>query len=532
MAQAPISPVVLVILDGWGYREKAEANAIASAETPIFDSLQAAYPSTIIRTSGKEVGLPEGQMGNSEVGHLNLGAGRIVPQELVRISDAVEDGSLFHNPALVDICEKLQSSGNKLHLIGLCSEGGVHSHLQHLLGLLDLAKLNAIADVCIHAITDGRDTKTKEGVRAISKIQAHIDKVGIGRISTISGRYYAMDRDRRWDRIKKAYEVMTIEESVDERSATEVLESFYAQDITDEFIPPTRIADGAVEPGDGIIFFNFRPDRARQLTYAFVQPDFNGFEREQIKPLSFVTFTQYDPTLSVEVAFKPQNLTNILGQVIADRGLRQFRTAETEKYPHVTYFFNGGLEEPFAGEDRKLVQSPMVPTYDRAPAMSAEAVTDAVCEAVEQRVYSLIVVNYANPDMVGHTGNIEAAIAAIETVDRCLGRLLTTVIKAGGTTLITADHGNAEYMRDEAGNPWTAHTTNPVPFILIEGEQRKIPGHGTEVKLRDDGRLSDVAPTILEILQIPQPPEMTGVSLIQSAGFEVKQNRTPIRISL
>ena len=532
MAQAPISPVVLVILDGWGYREKTEANAIASAKTPIFDSLQAAYPSTLIYTSGKEVGLPEGQMGNSEVGHLNLGAGRIVPQELVRISDAVEDGSLFRNSALVDICEKLQSSGKKLHLIGLCSEGGVHSHLQHLLGLLDLAKLNAIADVCIHAITDGRDTNPKAGVRAIDKIQGYIDRVGIGRISTISGRYYAMDRDRRWDRVQKAYDVMTTEEAIDERSAKEVLESFYDRDITDEFILPTRIAAGAVEPGDGIIFFNFRPDRARQLTYAFVQPDFNGFERELITPLHFVTFTQYDPNLSVEVAFKPQNLTNILGQVIADRGLRQFRTAETEKYPHVTYFFNGGLEEPFAGEDRKLIQSPMVATYDRAPAMSAKAVTDAVCDAVQQQVYSLIVVNYANPDMVGHTGNIEAAIEAIQTVDNCLGRLLETIIKVGGTTLITADHGNAEYMRDEAGNPWTAHTTNPVPFILIEGEKRKIPGHGTEVVLRDDGRLADVAPTILEILNIPQPEEMTGVSLIKPVGFEVKANRTPIRISL
>ena len=532
MAKAPISPVVLVILDGWGYREKAEANAIASAQTPIFDSLQAAYPSTLIRTSGKAVGLPEGQMGNSEVGHLNLGAGRTVPQELVRISDAVEDGSLFHNPVLVEICEKLQSSGKKLHLIGLCSEGGVHSHLQHLFGLLDLAKLNAIADVCIHAITDGRDTTPKEGVQAISKIQAYIDRVGTGHISTISGRYYAMDRDRRWDRVKKAYDIMTTEEVIDERSAKEILEHFYAQGITDEFIPPIRIGAGAVEPGDAIIFFNFRPDRARQLTYAFVQPDFDGFERELITPLNFATFTQYDPNLSVAVAFKPQNLTNILGQVIAEKGLRQFRTAETEKYPHVTYFFNGGLEEPFTGEDRKLIQSPMVATYDRAPAMSAEAVTDAVCEAVQQQVYSLIVVNYANPDMVGHTGNMAAAIEAIQTVDRCLGRLLDRIIKAGGTTLITADHGNAEYMQDEAGNPWTAHTTNPVPFILVEGEKRKIPGHGTEVNLRDDGRLADVAPTILEILNIPQPEEMTGISLIRPVGFEVKANRTPIRISL
>jgi 2,3-bisphosphoglycerate-independent phosphoglycerate mutase len=532
MVEAPVSPVVLVILDGWGYRQAQEANAIAAANTPIFDSLAVAYPSTIIRTSGKDVGLPEGQMGNSEVGHLNLGAGRIVPQELVRISDAVEDGSLFHIQELVEACQKLHSSGGKLHLIGLCSQGGVHSHLNHLLGLLDLAKLNAIANVCIHAITDGRDTNTNEGIKVLRKIQTYIDKIGVGCISTISGRYFAMDRDRRWDRVKQAYDVMTQDGSGDGRSAIEVIQNFYQQNITDEFIPPTRIAPGAVEPGDAIIFYNFRPDRARQLTYAFVAPDFNGFERELINPLHFVTFTQYDPTLPVEVAFKPQNLSNILGEVIANHGLRQFRTAETEKYPHVTYFFNGGLEEPFPGEDRELIQSPMVATYDRAPAMSAVEVTDTVCAAVAKGIYSLIVVNYANPDMVGHTGNLKASIEAIEVVDSCLGRVLEAVTKVGGTILITADHGNAEYMRDEEGNPWTAHTTNPVPFILIEGEQRKISGHGTNVLLRGDGRLSDVAPTILEILQLPQPPEMTGRSLIQPLEFEVRQNRTPVCISL
>jgi 2,3-bisphosphoglycerate-independent phosphoglycerate mutase len=532
MVQAPVSPVVLAILDGWGYRESKEANAIATAQTPIFDSLQATYPSTLIRTSGKDVGLPEGQMGNSEVGHLNLGAGRVVPQELVRISDAVEDGSLFTNSALVEICEQVRSRKGKLHLIGLCSEGGVHSHLDHLLGLLDLAKLNAIADVCVHAITDGRDTNTTEGIKVIKKIQAYLDKIGSGRIVTISGRYFAMDRDRRWDRIKKAYDVMTQDGEGDGRSAAELLESFYAQDVTDEFIPPTRISSGAIESGDGVIFYNFRPDRARQVTYALVQPDFKGFERKFIQPLSFVTFTQYDPSLPVEVAFKPQNLTNILGEVIANHGLKQFRTAETEKYPHVTYFFNGGLEEPFEGEDRELIQSPMVSTYDRAPAMSAELVTDTVCQAIGKGIYTLIIVNYANPDMVGHTGNLPAAIQAIETVDRCLGRVLEATIKTGGTLLITADHGNAEYMRDEAGNPWTAHTTNPVPFILIEGEGRKIPGHGAEVALRIDGKLADVAPTILEILQLPQPEEMTGRSLIESAEYQVKQNRTPVRISL
>ena len=532
MVQAPVSPVVLAILDGWGHREATEANAIAAAKTPIFDSLQQAYPNTLINTSGKNVGLPDGQMGNSEVGHLNLGAGRVVPQELVRISDAVEDGSIFHNQVLVDACEKVNASGGKLHLIGLCSEGGVHSHLKHLIGLLDLAKLNAIADVCIHAITDGRDTNTTEGIEAMGKIQEYIDKIGIGRIVTVSGRYYAMDRDRRWDRIQKAYNMMTQNGASDGRSISEILKQFYDRDLTDEFIPPTRIAPGAIEPGDAVIFYNFRPDRARQLTYAFVQPDFDGFARKYINPLHFVTFTQYDPTLAIEVAFKPQNLTNILGEVIANQGLRQFRTAETEKYPHVTYFFNGGLEKPFEGEDRELIQSPMVATYDRVPAMSASQVTDTVCQAVDKRIYSLIVVNYANPDMVGHTGNMEAAVEAIETVDACLGNVIEAVNKAGGILLITADHGNAECMRDKNGNPWTAHTTNPVPFILIEGEKRKILGHGGDVSLRNDGCLADVAPTILEILQLPQPKEMTGKSLIQLAEYEMKPNRTPIRISL
>ena len=532
MVQAPVSPVVLAILDGWGHREATEANAIATAKTPIFDSLQKVYPNTLINTSGKDVGLPDGQMGNSEVGHLNLGAGRVVPQELVRISNAVEDGSIFNNKVLVDACEKINASGGKLHLIGLCSDGGVHSHLKHLIGLLDLAKLNAVGNVCIHAITDGRDTNTTEGIKALGKIQEYIDKIGIGRIVTVSGRYYAMDRDRRWDRVQKAYDVMTQDGTGDGRSISEILKQFYEQDITDEFIPPIRIAPGAIQPGDAVIFYNFRPDRARQLTYALVKPDFDGFEREYLNPLHFVTFTQYDPTLAVEVAFKPQNLTNILGEVIANQGLRQFRTAETEKYPHVTYFFNGGLEQPFEGEDRELIQSPMVATYDRAPAMSASQVTEVVCQAVDKRIYSLIVVNYANPDMVGHTGNMEAAIEAIETVDACLGKVIETVNKAGGTLLITADHGNAECMRDKNGNPWTAHTTNPVPFILIEGEERKVPGHGGNVNLRTNGCLADVAPTILEILQLPQPEEMTGKSLIELAEYEMKQNRTPIRISI
>lgn len=532
MAQVPISPVVLVILDGWGYREEVDGNAIAIAQTPVMDSLWAAYPHTLIHTSGKSVGLPDGQMGNSEVGHLNIGAGRIVPQELVRITDAVEDGTILKNPALVEICQKVQQCGGKLHLVGLCSEGGVHSHLTHLSGLLELARQQGIDDVCIHAITDGRDTKPTDGLRELQTILGYIDKYGVGRIVTLSGRYYSMDRDRRWDRIQKAYEVMVTDGEGVGQSVLEVLQASYDAGVTDEFVIPTRISPGAVESGDGVIFFNFRPDRARQLTQAFVDPDFQEFERQRIEPLSFVTFTQYDPSFPVLVAFEPQDLNNILGEVVSKHGLRQLRTAETEKYAHVTYFFNGGIEDPFEGEDRELIPSPMVATYDRAPAMSAKKVTDGVITAIEKGIYSLVVVNYANPDMVGHTGNVEATVTAIETVDTCLGQLLESISKAGGTAIIIADHGNAERMRDEDGNPWTAHTTNPVPFILVEGEGRKIPGYGTEVLLRSDGTLADIAPTILQILSITQPAEMTGRSMILPSEYDVRANRTPVRVSL
>ncbi|WP_199246950.1 2,3-bisphosphoglycerate-independent phosphoglycerate mutase [[Phormidium] sp. ETS-05] len=532
MTQAPVAPVVLVILDGWGYRESTDGNAIAAAKTPVMDSLWAAYPRTLIHTSGKAVGLPAGQMGNSEVGHLNIGAGRVVKQELLRITDAVEDGSLQENPVLVNICQEVKSRNGKLHLMGLCSDGGVHSHLSHLIGLLELAKAQGIADVCIHAITDGRDTYPTDGVEALRKIEAAIARIGVGRIVTVSGRYYAMDRDHRWDRVQLAYDVMTNDGPGDGRSAVEVVQASYANDLTDEFVLPIRIAPGAVASGDGVIFFNFRPDRARQLCYAFVSPNFTGFERELIQPLSFATFTQYDSELPVAVAFEPQNLSNILGEVVAKQGLRQLRTAETEKYAHVTYFFNGGLEEPLPGEDRELIPSPMVATYDRQPEMSAAAVTDVAISSIQKGIYSLIVMNYANPDMVGHTGNMEAAVKAIETVDRCLGKLLEAISKAGGTTIIIADHGNAEMMWDEQGNSWTAHTTNPVPFILVEGERRKIPGYGTDVPLRSDGCLADIAPTILEILQIPQPPEMTGKSMIVPSQLEMQKDRTPMALSL
>ncbi|MGK7921089.1 MAG: 2,3-bisphosphoglycerate-independent phosphoglycerate mutase [Trichodesmium sp.] len=532
MQKSSISPVVLIILDGWGYRPDTDGNAIAMGETPVMDSLWQAYPKTLIQASGKAVGLPEGQMGNSEVGHLNIGAGRVVPQELVRISDAVEDGSIAENTAIQKICQDVIERNSKLHLVGLCSPGGVHSHVNHLLGLLDIAKAKGISDVCIHAITDGRDTNPKSGVQVLKQIEYHTNQIGVGRIATVSGRYYAMDRDQRWDRIQKAYDVMTKDGYGIGRSASNLLQQSYTEGITDEFVIPVRVAPGAVEPGDGVIFFNFRPDRARQLTQAFVEPQFNKFEREQILPLTFLTFTQYDPNFPVLVAFEPQNLNNILGEVISQNGLRQFRTAETEKYAHVTYFFNGGLEQPFEGEDRELIQSPMVAHYDEAPEMSAVDVTEAAIGAVEKQIYSLIVINYANPDMVGHTGVMDAAVNAIKTVDHCLGKLLESISRVGGTAIIIADHGNAEYMWDEQGSPWTAHTINPVPFILVEGEGRKIPAHGAEVPLRENGCLADIAPTILEILNLPQPPEMTGNSMIDKAEYDVKENRTPMRVGL
>ncbi|MBS0018470.1 MAG: 2,3-bisphosphoglycerate-independent phosphoglycerate mutase [Arthrospira sp. SH-MAG29] len=532
MASVSVSPVVLIILDGWGYREQTDGNAIAVGNTPVMDSLWTAYPRTLIQASGKAVGLPEGQMGNSEVGHLNLGAGRVVPQELVRISDAVSDGSIQNNRALSKVCEEVRQREGKLHLMGLCSDGGVHSHIDHILGLLDMAKAKGLSNVCIHGITDGRDTNPNDGIKVLQQIEDYTKEIGVGHIATISGRYYAMDRDNRWDRVRKAYSIMTTDGPQSDRTIAEIMRESYGEGITDEFINPIRVAPGAVEPGDGVIFFNFRPDRARQLTQAFVMEDFDEFERELIEPLSFATFTQYDPNYPVDVAFEPQGLDNILGQVIADHGLKQLRTAETEKYAHVTYFFNGGLEHPFEGEDRELIPSPAVATYDQKPEMSAEEVTEVALEGIDKGIYSLIVINYANPDMVGHTGMMDAAVKAIETVDRCLGELLAGISKAGGTAIIIADHGNAEYMCDEQGNPWTAHTTNPVPFILVEGEGRKIPGHGTDVPLRSDGSLADIAPTILEILELPQPPEMTGTSMIVKSELSLTENRSPVRVRL
>ncbi|BDA39530.1 2,3-bisphosphoglycerate-independent phosphoglycerate mutase [Candidatus Atelocyanobacterium thalassae] len=516
MLQTAISPVVLVILDGWGYSLEKNYNPIKMAKTPVMDCLWEVYPKTLIETSGKYVGLPEGQMGNSEVGHLNLGAGRIVPQELVRISNTIDDKSFYNNEVLISLYEKVKSCQKKLHLIGLCSEGGVHSHLDHLLELLNLAKQRELTDVCIHAITDGRDTKKNDGIKSINKIYQHTEKIGLGRISTISGRYYAMDRDQRWERIKLAYDTITQDVLKDKCSALDVLKNSYKENKTDEFIIPTRVDSGAIEDGDGVIFFNFRSDRTRQLCSALIDNNFKNFNRKLITPLEVVTFTKYDDQFSAKVAFKSENLHSTLGEVISNNGLKQLRIAETEKYPHITYFFNGGIEQPFKGERRELIQSPMVSTYDEAPEMSAKKVTDRACLEIEKGIYSLIVINYANPDMVGHTGNIEATVEAIETVDNCLGVLLSSISKVGGTTLITADHGNAETMKDNNNNILTSHTLNPVPFILVEGEKRKITGYGGNVILRGDSKLSDIAPTILQILGIQQPSEMTGKSCFQN----------------
>ena len=522
-----IAPVVLCILDGWGYRHDDSHNAIRAAQTPVMDALWHAYPHTLIEASGADVGLPDDQMGNSEVGHLTIGAGRIIRQELVRISQAVRDGSIAENAELNALADQLRASGKTLHLIGLCSDGGVHSHIDHLGGLLQWAKARGLKEVCIHAITDGRDTPPQSAEPFLNTIEAQIEKAGIGRISTLCGRYWAMDRDNRWERTEKAYRLLTEEGTISELSPQEVLKASYCEEIYDEFLEPTRLAPGAIESGDGVVLFNFRPDRVRQLVKALVVEGFDGFERTFIPDLKVVTFTQYEAGLPVSVAFPPESLDGLLGQVVSEAGLRQFRTAETEKYPHVTYFMNGGIEQPYPGEDRHLVPSPRVATYDQAPAMSAEQLTDNCISAVNKGIYSLVVINYANPDMVGHTGAMEATVEAIGAVDRSVGRLLEATNRMGGTLIVTADHGNAELMEGPDGLPWTAHTTNPVPLILVEGEKRKIPGHGTAVELRSGGGLADVAPTLLEILGLEQPSRMTGTSLITPLGSPSQPSRIP-----
>jgi 2,3-bisphosphoglycerate-independent phosphoglycerate mutase len=517
----PVAPVVLAILDGWGYSEDHASNAIASAETPVMDALWQAYPHTLISASGGAVGLPDDQMGNSEVGHLTIGSGRVIRQELVRISQAVRDGSLFENAALNSLADTLLASGRTLHLLGLCSDGGVHSHLEHLGGLLRWAAARGLPSVCIHVVTDGRDTPPTSCPVYLQRLAALIKEAGVGEITTLCGRYWAMDRDHRWDRTEKAYRLLTEPGDLSSQTPEEVLSESYAHNISDEFLEPVRFQSKVLEAGDGLVCFNFRPDRVRQLIRALTCTHFDGFSRERIDPLHVVTFTQYEQGLPVAVAFPPESLDGLLGQVVSEHGLRQFRTAETEKYPHVTYFMNGGIEQAFPGEDRHLVPSPRVPTYDMEPEMSAEKLTASCIAAINKGIYSLVVINYANPDMVGHTGQMEATAKAIAMVDHCVGQLIEATTRMGGTLLITADHGNAEVMQGPDGRPWTAHTTNPVPVILVEGEKRQLSGHATDVKLREGGGLADIAPTLLAILGLPKPERMSGESLIQAAGSRV-----------
>ncbi|MGB9791874.1 MAG: 2,3-bisphosphoglycerate-independent phosphoglycerate mutase [Thermacetogeniaceae bacterium] len=508
-------PLALIILDGWGCSPEKRGNAIFLADTPNFDSLRNVYPYTTLKASGEDVGLPPGQMGNSEVGHLNIGAGRIVYQDITRISRAIRTGEFFENPVLAEAMKKAKDGGKSLHLFGLVSDGGVHSHLTHLYALLEMARRYGLPRVFVHAFLDGRDVPPSSAKEYIQELEKKCEELGTGRIATVMGRYYAMDRDKRWERVEKAFNAIVHGEGEKARSALEAVERSYENGVTDEFVVPTVILDssgnpvGRVEKEDVIIFFNFRADRAREITRAFTDKDFEGFRRRDGYPgVHFVCMTQYDATIDAPVAFPPQSLKHTLGEVLAERGLKQLRIAETEKYAHVTFFFNGGVEKPNPGEERILIPSPKVATYDLKPEMSAYEVTDRVLQEIAEDKYDVIILNYANPDMVGHTGCLEAAIKAISVVDECMGKVVKAVLDKGGVALVTADHGNAEQMLEEDGEePHTAHTTNPVPFILVGEEYRKR-------ALRSDGALEDIAPTMLEILRIPKPPEMTGSSLL------------------
>jgi len=512
----PQSPVVLAILDGWGYRKEKSDNAIKSASTPIMDSLWHAYPHTLISASGSDVGLPNGQMGNSEVGHLTIGSGRIIQQELVRISNIVKNNQLGLVNELKEMADSLKKNNSTLHIAGLCSDGGVHSHIDHLLGLIKWASENEIKKVAIHIITDGRDTPAKSASKYLNQIESCIKKLKIGEIASICGRYWVMDRNLLWDRTEKAYANLTDPDiKVTNISANDYIKKSYDKNITDEFIEPIRISENYLKDGDSLICFNFRPDRARQIIKSLTEKKFSDFERKIIPDLDIVTFTQYDINLPVKVAFPPESLNNFVGQIVSENGLKQYRTAETEKYPHVTYFFNGGVEIPLPGEERHLIPSPRVATYDMKPEMSAEELTNSCSKAIKSGNYAFIVINFANPDMVGHTGNIDATIKAIEKVDKCVGQIVNATGEMGGSILITADHGNAEMMKGPEGEPWTAHTINKVPLILIEGEKRKIPNMGNEIILRENSGLADIAPTLLQLLNLPIPREMTGKSLIQ-----------------
>ena len=503
-------PLALIILDGFGYRKETEGNAILMAKKPVLDEIFSAHPHTLIGASGMDVGLPDGQMGNSEVGHTNIGAGRIVYQELTRITKSIQDGSFFQNEAFLAAVDQCRWFNSTLHIFGLMSDGGVHSHLDHICALLELAKREGLKKVCVHCFMDGRDTPPTSGKGYVQKIQDKIDELGVGCIATVSGRYYAMDRDKRWDRLERAYSAIVYGQGELYPSATAGIQASYDKGVTDEFIEPFIVTENAfIRRDDAVIFANFRPDRAREITRALVDPDFDGFAREEGNlPIKYVCMTQYDATMpNVEVAFKPQSLKNTFGEYIADKGLTQLRIAETEKYAHVTFFFNGGVEKEYKNEDRALIKSPSVATYDLKPEMSAYEVTDEVVKRIEADKYDVIILNFANCDMVGHTGVIPAAVKAVEAVDTCVGRVLDALLAHGGCALVTADHGNADQMLEADGkSPFTAHTTNPVPLALVGRDDVKA--------LAEGGVLADLAPTMLDLLGLEQPEEMTGHSLI------------------
>ncbi len=507
-----VKPVVLLILDGWGYREGGDDNAIHGAQTPVWDRLWQQYPHTLISTSGEAVGLPDGQMGNSEVGHLNLGAGRVVYQELSRIGRSIDSGDFYSNPTLTQAVDRAVTNGKAVHIMGLLSPGGVHSHEEHIHAMARMAAKRGATKIYMHALLDGRDVPPKSAEPSLQAMNKVFADQGVGRIASITGRYYTMDRDQRWERVEKGYAVMT-EDKAEFKAADAItaLHQAYERGETDEFVEPTRIqgADdkpALIEDGDAVIFMNYRSDRAREITQAFIESDFSGFDRHVTPKLSsFVTLTQYNQAFDTPVVFPPNDLHNVFGEVIAKHGLRQLRLAETEKYAHVTFFFNGGREEPFENEDRILVPSPKVATYDLQPEMSADEVADRLIEAIEGGQYDVIICNMANPDMVGHTGIYAAAVKAVETIDRNLGRVIAAIEGVGGQMLITADHGNVEQMRDpESGQPHTAHTHNPVPLIYV----------GSAAELAEQGSLCDLSPTMLKLLGLDQPAEMEGRPLV------------------